>query len=85
MSILSAKMPAAAIITTQAQVFLQVGELDHLGRVWQRFRRMEHYHLQRKDGVETVTIEFAENEVPDQVYPADQELEVLLIALDLSA
>lgn len=79
---LSAQMPISAIITTDAKVFLPVDELDHLGRVWRRFRLMELYTLSRKDGVDTVTIEFVED-IPDKVWPADEVVEVLLGLVDL--
>ena len=81
LSMLSARMPIADIMSTHAKVFLPVDEIDHLGRTWQRFRLIENSHLQRKDGVETVTIEFVED-IPDKVYEPDELVEVLLGAFE---
>jgi hypothetical protein len=73
LTLLSARMPIAAILRLDQKVFLPVREIDHLDQSWQQFRLMERYTIRG----DVVTISFIDD-IPDQDYPAGEEVEVLL-------
>jgi hypothetical protein len=47
LTLLSAKVPIATIISLGQKVFLSVDEVDHLNRSWVQFQMMEQFSLHR--------------------------------------
>ena len=81
LTLLSAKMPIAAVIdvidtSVRQPAFLPVGEVDHRGRTFTQFRQVSDLTNYLSYTGDFVRVEFVD--IPDRNYPADEEVEVIL-------
>lgn len=86
LTLLSAEMPANAILTLGQKVFLPVTEIDHKGRRWVQYRLIKSTSLHRDGpGEQTVlTVEFVDA-IPGKDFRPDEEVNVLLGAFDIGS
>jgi hypothetical protein len=83
---LMCRMPIGRTFPLGVKVFLLVDEIDHLDHTWSRFRLTEQtiFSTDVAAGKDIVTVRFVEN-IPDKVYDATEEVDVLLTLIDRNA
>jgi len=78
--VLAGEMRAGDLIPMRTNVFLPVDEVDYLNYSWRRFRLTKTFKLHSPDGVDTLTVEFADPGVEAHSYPGSQQTHVLMAA-----
>jgi hypothetical protein len=73
-------MRPGELLPLNTNVFLPVDEVNYLDYTWRRFRLSKTFHLRTENGVDTLTVEFANSGVESKSFPASDPLDVMMAA-----
>jgi hypothetical protein len=78
--VLADTMRAGELAQLNTNVFLPVDDVEYLDYTWRRFRLSKTFTLQTKNGVDTLTVEFADPGIAAKSTPVSELTHVMMAA-----